>query len=432
MVALILTILMQQLFGIVVPVDTYLYRLFRPDGGWGMSVVPGLIAFALIWTLTDLMLKYWVGRTNKRDLARPEVAQLPLLVRQEPTGVTLQRLRAWDRGVLARPVGRRLVWLMSQLNLVDAQRAHELLRHQSDLDADTAASSYRTVKLFIWAMPILGFIGTVLGISLAVGGFSDFLTAGVSIEEIETVTAKLGEVAGGLSFAFDTTLLGLLAGLIATMASSGVQDREERMLTGLDELGLMILANATSASVPSHAAPSEDFDGMMRAHLGRLSEQMEQFTRAVRSGLDGLDQASARMSSGLAASIGSVTDTVEGLGDNLKGVSETLARGMTGLGDRVTSMEEANQSLGAELASSSSQVASASERLLAGVQSQAGAEEAMQVLSASISEFAERLSEFSDAQAELAPALNHLAGPLELRLVPRRDTASPETTSDDV
>lgn len=438
-VALILTILMQQLFGIVVPVDTYLYRLFRPDGGWGMSVVPGLIAFALIWTLTDLMLKYWVGRTNKRDLARPEVAQLPLLVRQEPTGVTLQRLRAWDRGVLARPVGRRLVWLMSQLNLVDAQRAHELLRHQSDLDADTAASSYRTVKLFIWAMPILGFIGTVLGISLAVGGFSDFLTAGVSIEEIETVTAKLGEVAGGLSFAFDTTLLGLLAGLIATMASSGVQDREERMLTGLDELGLMILANATSASVPatpapvpSHAAPSEDFDGMMRAHLGRLSEQMEQFTRAVRSGLDGLDQASARMSSGLAASIGSVTDTVEGLGDNLKGVSETLARGMTGLGDRVTSMEEANQSLGAELASSSSQVASASERLLAGVQSQAGAEEAMQVLSASISEFAERLSEFSDAQAELAPALNHLAGPLELRLVPRRDTASPETTSDDV
>ena len=66
------------------------------------------------------------------------------------------------------------------------------------------------------------------------------------------------------------------------------------------------------------------------------------------------------------------------------------------------------------------------------MQSQAGAEEAMQVLSASISEFAERLSEFSDAQAELAPALNHLAGPLELRLVPRRDTASPETTSDDV
>ena len=204
------------------------------------------------------------------------------------------------------------------------------------------------------------------------------------------------------------------------------------MLPGLDGLGLTILANAKSASVPSHAAPSEDFDGMMRAHLGRLSEQMEQFTRAVRSGLDGLDQASARMSSGLAASIGSVTDTVEGLGDNLKGVSETLARGMTGLGDRVTSMEEANQSLGAELASSSSQVASASERLLAGVQSQAGAEEAMQVLSASISEFAERLSEFSDAQAELAPALNHLAGPLELRLVPRRDTASPETTSDDV
>ena len=90
---------------------------------------------------------------------------------------------------------------MNQLTLVDSQRAHELLRHQSDLDVDTAASGYRTVKLFIWAMPILGFIGTVVGISLAVGGFSDFLTAGVSIDEIDSVTAKLGEVAGGLSSA---------------------------------------------------------------------------------------------------------------------------------------------------------------------------------------------------------------------------------------
>ena len=94
-----------------------------------------------------------------------------------------------------------------------------------------AVAGYRTVKLFIWAMPILGFIGTVLGISLAVGGFSDFLTTNVSIDQVDEVTAQLGEVASGLSFAFDTTLLGLLGGLIASVASSGVQAREERGLT---------------------------------------------------------------------------------------------------------------------------------------------------------------------------------------------------------
>lgn len=43
------------------------------------------------------------------------------------------------------------------------------------------------MKLFIWAMPILGFIGTVLGISLAVGGFSEFQR---TLEEASIGTAE--------------------------------------------------------------------------------------------------------------------------------------------------------------------------------------------------------------------------------------------------
>ena len=79
------------------------------------------------------------------------------------------------------------------------------------------------------------------------------------------------------------------------------------------------------------------------------------------------------------------------------------------------------------LASTAQQVAAASERLHAGVQSQASAEQAMHQLSASISEFGERLAEFRDAQDALAPALNQLAGPLELRLMP---TPAPSQGSD--
>jgi biopolymer transport protein ExbB/TolQ len=293
-VALVLTVVIYLALESVVPAGSYVHRLFRPTGGWVMSVVPALILFSFIWTMTDLLLKFRVAGVNEGDLHRQDVVRLPALVTQEPAGTTLQRIRSWDGRMLARPVGRRVLWLLQHLETVDAQHAHELIRHQSDLDADAAASGYRTVKLFIWAMPILGFIGTVLGISLAVGGFSEFLTTNVSIDEIDRVTAELGNVASGLSFAFDTTLLGLLGGLFTSVASSGVQAREERLLTRLEELGLRILENSAATSAPAAAGtaitagePAAEFDEMMRARLAQLSGQMDQFTKAVRVGLDG-------------------------------------------------------------------------------------------------------------------------------------------------
>jgi biopolymer transport protein ExbB/TolQ len=458
-VALVLSVLLQQGINSLVPPEVYIHRLFRPAGGWIMSVVPGLIAFVFIWTITDLILKFRVARINEDDMARSEIIRLPAQVAQEPAGNTLQRLRSWDGRVLARPVGRRILGVLQHLDTVDAQRAHELIRHQSDLEADAAASGYRTVKLFIWAMPILGFIGTVLGISLAVGGFSDFLTTNVSIDEIDRVTAELGNVAQGLSFAFDTTLLGLLGGLVASVASSGVQSREERLLTRLEELGLRIMENATASAGAAtitrvSESPSAEFDQMMKARLGQLTASMEQFTKAVRVGLDGfLDQwsklppevekvaadmsglrehlrsaaastdqliletrvlleglreASQKMGSGLEASIGAVTDTVAGLGSSLQGASDGLVTNMSALSERVATSEAHLQSGLAGL-----QAAIEKNR-----RDGEGTAEAMHALSLTIADLGDRLREFKEAQAALAPILGQLTGPLELRLMP--------------
>ncbi|HSH76760.1 MAG TPA: MotA/TolQ/ExbB proton channel family protein [Longimicrobiales bacterium] len=463
LLALALGLLLQLLVNSVVPPEAYFHRLFRPAGGWIMGVVPGLISFVFIWTITDLLMKLRVARVNEADLARPEVGRIPFQVAQESVESALRRLRSWDGRVLARPVGRRMLWLLQHLGTVEPQRAHELIRHQSDLEADAAASSYRTVKLFIWAMPILGFIGTVLGISLAVGGFSDFLTTNVSIDEIDRVTAELGEVASGLSFAFDTTLLGLLGGLFASVVSSGVQAREERLLTRLEEIGLRVMEGATPAAVagtqtrtvaPVAGDPSHEFDEMMQDRLAQLSRQMEQFTRSVRAGLDGflsewgklppevervasdlrglrqhlasaaestdqlvaetasllegLREASQGMGTGLETSISSVSDTVSGLGDSLQSVSEGLARSMVTLNERVAGSE-------VELRGGLDSLRAAIE---AGQRDQEVRAVAVTTLSQSIDELGARLNEFRDTQAALTPVLRQLAGPLEFRLAP--------------
>ena len=430
---LVMELVIDTFFG---PGD-YPFRLFRPSGGWLMAVIPGLTAFAVFWACADLFLKLRVTRVNEADLARSEIVRLPALVAQEPVNVTLHRLRSWDGRMLARPVGRRVHWLLQHLDTTDSARAHELIRHQSDLEVDAAASGYRVVKLLIWAMPILGFIGTVLGISLAVGGFANFLTTTVSIDELSRVTAELGSVASGLSFAFDTTLVGLVGGLAASVISTGVQSREEGVLTRLEEIGLRVIESAmpaeenaamAAAGTVAAGAPGEELEKIMRAKAQELSKQMDQFAKSVRIGLDGflgewaklppeveragadlvalrqhlaaaakstdqliletrvllegLKEASVRMSSGLEASIGSVNATVEDLGAELQRVADSLSKSVDALGQRVS------------------------------------ADDALKRLNTSIGELASRMDHLSATQASLAPVLSQLAQPLELRLVP--------------
>lgn len=59
------------------------------------------------------------------------------------------------------------------------------------------------LQFSIWVMPMLGFIGTVVGIIQAIGGLEAALDRSGG-------EAGLATVLGGLSFAFDTTLLGLV------------------------------------------------------------------------------------------------------------------------------------------------------------------------------------------------------------------------------
>ena len=63
----------------------------------------------------------------------------------------------------------------------------------------------------IWAIPILGFIGTVWGISGAVSNFSSAMTSVESAAAVsEALKDNLPLVTADLATAFDTTLLALL------------------------------------------------------------------------------------------------------------------------------------------------------------------------------------------------------------------------------
>lgn len=125
--------------------------------------------------------------------------------------------------------------LSKTLHVIDNNRdRRDLLKSvetQSDRDFNEMNSSLASLNLAVWALPILGFVGTVLGISSSVGGFSGAVN---SSADIEAVKNSLNGVTGGLATSFDTTLLALLASLLVMLPKTLLRRRYEQLLSNVD------------------------------------------------------------------------------------------------------------------------------------------------------------------------------------------------------
>lgn len=102
-----------------------------------------------------------------------------------------------------------------------------ILSTQAEYDEDQLASSYTLVNGFLWAIPVFGFIGTVLGLSQAIGSFGTTMKAAGDLSALKT---SLQSVTGGLAVAFETTLVALVCAMIVQLFLSWIQGREARFL----------------------------------------------------------------------------------------------------------------------------------------------------------------------------------------------------------
>lgn len=100
----------------------------------------------------------------------------------------------------------------------------EELRYLSDLDASRMQSSYALVWFVIWAVPIMGFLGTIIGITDAVGNLNP-----KALEE------SLNGVTSGLGVAFDTTALSLSLSVVLMFVKYFIERYESRLLDRVDE-----------------------------------------------------------------------------------------------------------------------------------------------------------------------------------------------------
>jgi hypothetical protein len=126
--------------------------------------------------------------------------------------------------------------VLSILDFVDSRgAANELddhIRTQADNDAMAMEGSYSLLRFITWAIPILGFLGTVLGITEAIHGVTP-----------EVLEKDLSQVTGGLATAFDTTALALGLTMILMFFSFLVERLEQSILEGVDHFVDLHLAH---------------------------------------------------------------------------------------------------------------------------------------------------------------------------------------------
>ena len=155
-------------------------------------------------------------------------------------------------------VGKRLLRLLSVWNSTGSSFQ---LERAADSDAElyelSMSSSLSLPKVLLWAIPLMGFIGTVIGMSAAVGSFDSVLS---NADNVDGLKNGLVKVTSGLGTAFDTTYLALLVSVILAFPLNLCERNEDRLLSQIDGVvreAVMALSPLGDGEIPSEIQQQE-------------------------------------------------------------------------------------------------------------------------------------------------------------------------------
>ncbi len=227
--------------GLLMTVLFYATVIMGPVPAWfrdmftlrGPCPYPTLLLF--FWALALLYLKWRKFALQQRAEKLPIMPQQPDF---ELTPATARAVRERMSAIVDDPnhfilLNRIDLALANLHNIGHTADVAAILKIQAENDEAQIASSYSMIQGFLWAIPVLGFIGTVQGLSQAIGAFASTLAAGA---DMAALRGSLQNVTGGLATAFETTLVALVCALILQLLVSWLQSRESEFLDACNDI----------------------------------------------------------------------------------------------------------------------------------------------------------------------------------------------------
>jgi len=273
------------------PVDTmdYLHDLFL-ERTW----VNYMETFFFFWALALLYLKGQKLRHQKDAMLLDVLpAEIASEINRENVGHFIDHLYGLPGRLRDSLMVNRI---RKGLELFEVRQSNgevsNMMSAQSNIDSSRIGGSYSLVKVFLWAIPILGFIGTVLGLSVAIGSIdlSD-------MTDMEKVMKSFGNVTSGLGTAFDTTLLGLVLAMFLNFPMNAVSKSEDDNLNNIDAFCNEILLPRLN---DGGGVAGGDSNGLMDTLVKAVASSQKEFlvdlnslSKQIKEQADNLDKRAA-------------------------------------------------------------------------------------------------------------------------------------------
>lgn len=213
-------------------------------------------------------------------------------IRKSSSDEVVDSISGWQKqhhlpGLARTALARRLTEVLHYVrNREDGGGLEDHLRYLADLASDRLIQSYSLIRTVTWAVPIMGFLGTVVGITMAI--------ANVTPEQLDS---SLPEVTSGLAVAFDTTAQALGMSMILVFSTFLVERVEQNNLNEIEQFGIdhlvPSLTNEAAATQTTGIPALTDWTSQM------LSQQTEFWNRHLMS-----------LQTGWAESLAQQTDTL--------------------------------------------------------------------------------------------------------------------------
>jgi biopolymer transport protein ExbB/TolQ len=204
--------------------------------------IPYVTAFFSMWSAAVLYIKWRKLSYQTRALSRSVVpADHDFVLSPATADLVLDNIRETVDDPRHFVLFNRIVVALSNLrNLGLVADVDDILRSQADNDESGLETSYSMLGAFVWAIPVLGFIGTVEGLSVAIGQFSGVLQGAADLDSIKSA---LQSVTGGLATAFETTFQALVAALFIQLTLVWLKKSEEEFLDACGDYCLKHVVN---------------------------------------------------------------------------------------------------------------------------------------------------------------------------------------------
>lgn len=176
--------------------------------------------------LSDPSWSYFVDKFLERGIIPPITLMLFFW------GLTLFANKTWvlwrEQRLLEHSTTNDKSILVHAYHKAEADTGREPLENFLETLWKKSADSYTVPSYINWAIPILGFIGTVLGISLAADGIQKIISSQSSISQF---SSELGQAIAPLGIAFDTTLIALSLSVFLMLLQTTLKRWEDNILT---------------------------------------------------------------------------------------------------------------------------------------------------------------------------------------------------------